>query len=53
LPSRLELKRPGGSGSEAPFAKVSFTKFLYVSPVQLIPACDHTGTPSIEFDGST
>src|SRR5206468_2936588 len=24
---------------------------LYVSPVQMIPACDHTGTPDIEFDG--
>src|SRR5580704_13208854 len=51
LPSRLELKRPEGSSSEAPLAKVIFTTFLYVSPVQIIPACDHTGTPSIEFDG--
>src|ERR1700704_2757991 len=51
LPSRLELKRPEGSGSEAPLAKVIFTTFLYVSPVQIMPACDHTGTPDIEFDG--
>jgi len=38
LPSRLALKRPDGSGSEAPLAKVNFTTFLYVSPVQMIPA---------------
>src|SRR6516162_5250223 len=29
LPSRLELKRPEGSFSEAPLAKVIFTTFLY------------------------
>src|SRR4249920_2266174 len=51
LPSRLELKRPDGSASDAPLAKVSFTTFLYVSPVQIMPACDHTGTPRIPFDG--
>src|SRR6266481_3526877 len=34
LPSRLELKRPDGSSSEAPLAKVIFTAFLYVSPRQ-------------------
>ncbi len=51
LPLRLELKRPEGSGSAAPLAKVIFTTFLYVSPVQMIPAWDHTGTPDIEFDG--
>src|SRR6266581_8290779 len=45
LPSRLELKRPAGSSNEAPLAKVSFTTALYVSPVQMIPACSHTGTP--------
>src|SRR4029453_5875535 len=45
LPSRLELKRPEGSSNEAPLTKVIFTTFLYVSPVQIIPACDHTGTP--------
>ena len=32
-------------------AKVSFTTLLYVSPVQMIPACSHTGTPNIAFDG--
>src|SRR5205807_7119674 len=31
--------------------KVIFTTSLYISPVQMIPACDHTGTPNIEFDG--
>src|SRR3954451_2999618 len=50
LPSRLELKRPEGSGSEAPLAKVSFTTALYVSPVQMIPACSHTGTPRHRLD---
>src|SRR5215510_969424 len=48
LPSRLELKRPEGSSNEAPLVKVSFTTLLYVSPVQMIPACDHTGPPSTE-----
>src|SRR5262245_42722212 len=37
FPSRLELNTFDGSGSDAPFAKVSFTTFLYVSPVQMIP----------------
>ncbi len=46
----LELNRPEGSLSEAPFAKVSFTLFLYISPVQSIPSCSHTGTPS-GFEG--
>src|SRR6202049_4464276 len=45
LPSRLALKRPEGSSSAAPLAKVSFTTALYVSPVQMMPACSHTGTP--------
>src|SRR2546427_2503786 len=45
LPSRLELKRPEGSFREAPLAKVIFTTFLYVSPVQISPLCDHTGVP--------
>src|SRR5207249_6846812 len=40
LPSRLELKSRLGSGRLAPRAKVSFTTFLYVSPVQTIPLCD-------------
>src|SRR5437867_10061340 len=52
LPSRLELKRPEGSSNEAPLAKVIFTTFLYVSPVQIIPACDQTGTP-LHFHSST
>src|SRR6202035_4760180 len=52
LPSRLELKRPEGSANAAPLAKVIFTTLLYVSPVQTIPACDHTGTP-LHFHSST
>src|SRR5688572_12050029 len=46
LPSRLELKRSEGSSSAAPLAKVSFTLSLYVSPVQMVPSCDQTGTPA-------
>src|SRR5690349_16491464 len=46
LPSRLELKRREGSASEAPLAKVSFTLSLYVSPVQMMPSWDQTGTPA-------
>src|SRR5438876_3684115 len=45
LASRLELKRPEGSFREAPLAKVIFTTFLYVSPVQISPLCDQTGVP--------
>src|SRR5580704_2516483 len=52
LPSRLELKRRDGSANEAPLAKVVFTTLLYVSPVQMIPPCDHTGTP-LHFHSST
>src|SRR5215471_12022804 len=52
LPSRLELKSPEGSANKAPLAKVIFTTVLYVSPVQIIPACDHTGTP-LHFHSST
>src|SRR5580704_1972654 len=52
LPSRLELKRPEGSSSEAPLAKVNLTTALYVSPVQMMPACSHTGTP-LHFHSST
>src|SRR3954453_8241971 len=51
LPSRLELKRPDGSGSDAPFANVIFTTFLYASPVQINPSCDHTGL--LHFHSST
>src|SRR5437899_12788833 len=58
LPSRLELKRSDGSASAAPLAKVIFTTSLYVSPVQMIPSCDHTGTPAglegfLHFTSST
>src|SRR5262245_21329348 len=52
LPSRLELKRHEGSANDAPLAKVILTTLLYVSPVQMIPACDHTGTPR-HFHSST
>src|SRR5205823_420337 len=52
LPSRLELKRPDGSSSAAPWEKVIFTTFLYVSPVQINPSCDQTGTP-LHFHSST
>src|SRR6478736_8248995 len=52
LPSRLELKRPKGSSNAAPLAKVIFTTALYVSPVQMMPACSHTGTP-LHFHSST
>src|SRR5947207_6230773 len=52
LPSRLELNRLEGSLSEAPLAKVSFTTLLYVSPVQIIPSLDQTGTPR-HFHSST
>src|SRR5215471_12766393 len=52
FPSRLELKRREGSSSVAPLAKVIFTTFLYVSPVQISPSCDHTGTPR-HFHSST
>src|SRR5689334_6823823 len=52
LPPRLELKRPEGSSNDAPLTKVIFTTSLYVSPVQIIPACDHTGTP-LHFHSST
>src|SRR5688572_28470445 len=43
LPSRLELNRRDGSETLAPWANVSFTTFLYASPVQTIPWCDQTG----------
>src|SRR5258705_7096547 len=52
FPSRLELKRPEGSFKAAPLAKVIFTTLLYVSPVQINPSCDHTGTP-LHFHSST
>src|SRR5256714_5135179 len=52
FPSRLELKRRAGSFRDAPLAKVSFTIFLYDSPVQMMPSCDHIGVP-IHFHSST
>src|SRR5215216_1165790 len=51
FPSRLELKRAEGSSRAAPLAKVIFTTLLYASPVQITPACDHTGT--CHFHSST
>src|SRR6476620_8945095 len=45
FPSRLELKRPEGSFSAAPFANVILTLFLYDSPVHTMPSCDQTGVP--------
>src|SRR5438128_3882 len=51
LPSKLELERRDGSGILAPRANVSFTTFVYVSPVQTIPWCDQTGVP-IHFHSS-
>src|SRR5262245_14575342 len=51
LPPRLELKRRDGSGILAPRANVSFTTFVYASPVQTIPWCDQTGVP-IHFHSS-
>lgn len=35
----------------APWTKVSFTTFAYLSPVQTIPPWDQTGTPIIAFEG--
>src|SRR5207302_1885832 len=52
LPSRLELKRRAGSFRDAPRTKVSFTTFLYDSPVQMMPSCDQVGVP-IHFHSST
>jgi hypothetical protein len=51
LPSKLELKRRDGSGTLAPRANVSFTTFVYASPVQTFPWCDQTGVP-IHFHSS-
>src|SRR5579863_8791265 len=52
FPSRLELNRPKGSGTAAPLANVILTTFLYVSPVETMPAWDQTGVP-IHFHSST
>src|SRR4249919_843740 len=47
FPPRLELNSLAGSFNEAPLANVSFTTDLYVSPVQMIPSCDHVGVPGL------
>src|SRR5262249_9732507 len=47
FPPRLELKSLAGSFNDAPLAKVSFTTDLYVSPVQMLPSCDHVGVPGL------
>src|SRR5688572_31086708 len=52
LPSKLELKRRDGSGILAPRANVSFTTFVYASPVQTIPWCDQAAEPLYERDRS-
>src|SRR5438034_3496846 len=52
FPSRLELNRPKGSFSAAPFANVIWTTFLYVSPVHTTPPWEKTGVP-IHFHSST
>src|SRR5438132_1302647 len=46
LLSRRVLNSPFGSFSWAPFGNVSLTAFLRASPMQTMPSCDHTGTPS-------
>src|ERR1700761_1562082 len=48
----LELNSPAGSCSEAPFANVSFTALLYVSPVHTMPPRENTGVP-LHFHSST
>src|SRR5207247_729272 len=46
LLSKRVLKSPFGSFSWAPFGNVSLTAFLRASPMQTMPSCDQTGTPS-------
>src|SRR3989442_3348105 len=57
FPWSLELKSRAGSFRDAPLAKVSFTTFLYDSPVQMMPSCDHVGVPGFvgftHFNSST
>ncbi len=50
LHSRLELKTRAGSGTLAPRANVSFTTFVYASPVRTIPSCDRAG--AVHFHSS-
>src|SRR5215813_1101025 len=45
FPSRLALNRLEGSFNAAPLENVILTSFLYVSPVQTMPAWDQTGVP--------
>src|SRR5215471_12605915 len=52
FPSRLALNRPEGSFNAAPLENVILTTFLYVSPVQTMPAWDQTGVP-LHFHSST
>ncbi len=40
-----------GLGRLAPRANVSFTTFVYASPVQTIPWCDQTGLPPLPLLG--
>src|SRR5689334_9651389 len=47
FPSRLELNNFAGSFKAAPLANVILTTLLYVSPVQTMPSCDHTGVPGL------
>src|SRR5437588_5954099 len=51
LPPRPALKSLSGSGSLAPWAKVSFTLSLWALPTAMIPSRDHTGLP-IHFHSS-
>src|ERR1700719_4929075 len=51
LPPRPALNSLSGSGSLAPFEKVSFTLSLWALPTAIIPSRDHTGLP-IHFHSS-
>src|SRR6202043_3971583 len=51
LPPRPALKSLSGSGSLAPWAKVTFTLSLWALPTAIIPSWDHTGLP-IHFHSS-
>src|ERR1700740_3700961 len=51
LPPRPALKSLSGSGSLAPWEKVSFTLSLWALPTAIIPSRDHTGLP-IHFHSS-
>src|ERR1700726_3767847 len=51
LPPRPALKSLSGSGSLAPWAKVTFTLSLWALPTAIIPSRNHTGLP-IHFHSS-